>query len=80
MISSAVRGVAASFLGVALFSDILTSGRIWAISLILGGSIYYTWAKHIESLPPPLSRQYDRVPMEELEEGKGEGRQERLKD
>jgi len=79
MISSAVRGVAASFLGVAIFGDILTSGRIWAIVLILGGSIYYTWAKHIESLPPPPPRPYDRVPMEELEEGIVEKREERLK-
>lgn len=51
-------------------------GRVWAIVLILGGSIYYTWAKHIESLP---SYDYDRVPMEKLEEGVGEKREERLK-
>jgi len=54
-------------------------GRVWAIVLILGGSIYYTWAKHIESLPPPPSRPYDRVTMEEVEEGIGEKREERLK-
>jgi hypothetical protein len=41
--------------------------------------MYYTWVKHIESLPSPPSRQYDRVPMEELEEGMSEKRQERLK-
>jgi len=72
MISSAIRGVAASILGVVLFSDVLTSGRIWAIIVILGGSIYYTWIKHIESLPQSPSRKYEQVPMEELEEGKGE--------
>ncbi|KAI9432941.1 hypothetical protein H4582DRAFT_1990107 [Lactarius indigo] len=70
MISSAIRGVAASILGVALFGDILTLGRMWAILIILGGSIYYTWIKHNESLAPaPPSRQYERVAMEELEEG-----------
>ncbi|KAH9063264.1 hypothetical protein EDB87DRAFT_1558531 [Lactarius vividus] len=70
MISSAIRGVAASVLGVALFGDILTLGRMWAILIILGGSIYYTWIKHIESLAPAApSRQYEQVAMEELEEG-----------
>jgi len=80
MISSAVRGVAASMLGVALFGDILTSGRVSAIILILGGSIYYTWIKHAESVAPPQkSREYERVPMEELEEGVGEKDQEQMK-
>lgn len=70
MVSSAIRGVAASVLGVALFGDILTLGRMWAILIILGGSIYYTWIKHNESIAPaPPSRQYERVAMEELEEG-----------
>ncbi|KAN0136827.1 hypothetical protein V8E53_005268 [Lactarius tabidus] len=70
MISSAIRGVAASILGVALFGDILTLGRMWAILVILGGSIYYTWIKHIDSLTPaPPSRKYEQVAMEELEEG-----------
>jgi len=70
MVSSAIRGVAASVLGVALFGDILTLGRMWAILIILGGSVYYTWVKHTESLDPaPPSRQYEQVAMEELEEG-----------
>ncbi len=47
--------------------------------LILGGSIYYTWAKHIESLQSPPTRQYGQGPIEKLEEGLGEKRQERLK-
>ena len=43
---------------------------MWAILIILGGSLYYTWIKHIESLTPaPPSRQYEQVAMEELEEG-----------
>jgi len=72
MISSAVRGVAASILGVALFGDVLTSGRVAAIMLILGGSIYYTWIKNVETIAPPPSQQYVQVPMKELEEGAGE--------
>ncbi|KAI0249782.1 hypothetical protein BJV78DRAFT_1224825 [Lactifluus subvellereus] len=80
MISSAIRGVAASFLGVALFGDVLTLGRVWAIIIILGGSIYYTWIKHIESLAPqPSSSRYDQVAMKELEEGKGKERWEYTK-
>jgi len=80
MISSAVRGVAASMLGVALFGDVLTSGRVSAIIIILGGSTYYTWVKHIESVAPPQKpREYERVPMEELEEGGGEKGQEQVK-
>ncbi|KAI0284567.1 hypothetical protein BGY98DRAFT_947545 [Russula aff. rugulosa BPL654] len=70
MISSAVRGVAASILGVALFGDIMTLGRVSAIILILSGSIYYTWIKHAESTAPPP--QYEQVSMEELEKGVGE--------
>jgi len=67
MISSAIRGVAASILGVTLFGDLLTLGRVWAIIIILGGSIYYTWVKHTESLAP----QYEQVAMKGLEEGVG---------
>lgn len=43
---------------------------MWAILIILGGSIYYTWIKHIESLARASpSRKYEQVAMEELEEG-----------
>jgi GDP-fucose transporter C1 len=97
MISSAVRGVAASILGVALFGDIITMwaepiinhsvwrwhderrGRVSAIVLILGGSIYYTWTKHVESIAPPPPPQYEQVSMEELEKGAIEKSQERVK-
>ncbi|KAF8500176.1 hypothetical protein F5888DRAFT_1679785 [Russula emetica] len=79
MISSAVRGVAASILGVALFGDIMTLGRVSAIILILGGSIYYTWIKHVESIAPPPPREYEQVSMEELEEGADEKSREEVK-
>jgi hypothetical protein len=43
---------------------------MWAILIILGGSIYYTWIKHSEALDPaPPLPQYEQVAMEELEEG-----------
>jgi len=69
-----VRGVASSILGVWLFKDIVTGGRATSIAVILGGSIYYTWVKHVES-QPAVSRGsvekdgYDRVPLEDLESG-----------
>lgn len=68
MVSSAVRGVAASLLGKALFHEIITSGRASSIATILAGSIYYTWVKHVEShqAPPP---RYEKVPLEEVEAG-----------
>ncbi|KIK68307.1 hypothetical protein GYMLUDRAFT_35692 [Collybiopsis luxurians FD-317 M1] len=73
MISSAVRGVAASLLGMWLFHDIITSGRASSIAIILLGSIYYTWVKHIESQAQAPSSSsggvYERVKMEEVEAG-----------
>lgn len=69
MVSSAVRGVAASLLGVWLFADIISSGRAASIATILLGSIYYTWVKHVES----QQAKYDHVPLEDVEAGKGPG-------
>ncbi|VDB85138.1 unnamed protein product [Peniophora sp. CBMAI 1063] len=68
MISSAIRGVAASLLGMWIFGDILSAGRIWAIAIILAGSIYYTWIKHVESQSQHKS-DYERVPLDNVEEG-----------
>ncbi|KAJ3980546.1 hypothetical protein F5890DRAFT_1568676 [Lentinula detonsa] len=72
MISSAVRGVAASVLGMWLFHDIITSGRASSIAIILLGSIYYTWVKHVESqspLPSTSGGAYERLKMEDVESG-----------
>ncbi|KAF8830270.1 hypothetical protein HHX47_DHR2000360 [Lentinula edodes] len=70
MISSAVRGVAASVLGMWLFHDIITSGRASSIAVILLGSIYYTWVKHVESQSLASSTvAYERVKMEDVESG-----------
>jgi len=70
MVSSAVRGVAASALAMWLFSDVMTTGRAASIATILGGSIVYTWVKHIESQGPKTQNAYDRVALDELEAGK----------
>jgi GDP-fucose transporter C1 len=53
MISAAVRGVIQTVLGVSLFGDILSSDRIFGICFILGGSIWYTYAKSQENSKPP---------------------------
>ncbi|KAI0057314.1 hypothetical protein BV25DRAFT_1892899 [Artomyces pyxidatus] len=80
MISSAIRGVAASFLGVWLFGDFLSSGRVAAIVVILVGSLDYTWTKHVESLPAIRTKEsYERVPLEDVEEGLA-GKQEEEED
>ncbi|TDL14125.1 hypothetical protein BD410DRAFT_866576 [Rickenella mellea] len=78
MVSSAVRGVAATFLGVYLFHDIITTGRASSIAIILLGSIFYTWVKHLETQrqnPQSTSKsgkEYERVPLEEVEAGNGQ--------
>jgi len=65
MVSSAVRGVAASLLGMWLFHDVITTGRASSIAIILFGSILYTWVKHQESQPKSTASSrrgsYDRV-------------------
>ncbi|KAJ6463957.1 hypothetical protein C8R45DRAFT_1024731 [Mycena sanguinolenta] len=68
MVSSAVRGVAASLLGMWLFSEIISPGRAGSIAIILGGSIYYTWVKHLEQ---EASKDYERLPMADVERGQG---------
>ncbi|KLO06789.1 hypothetical protein SCHPADRAFT_945815 [Schizopora paradoxa] len=52
MFSSAARSVFQTLLGVSLFGDILTINRATSILVILLGTMYYTWAKHVESSKP----------------------------
>ncbi|CUA73221.1 GDP-fucose transporter 1 [Rhizoctonia solani] len=78
MISSAVRGVIQTFFSVWIFHDVISLGRGTSITLILAGSIYYTWVKHAEgqkkeTLPSSQSGTagssrgtYEPVPMEDL--------------
>jgi GDP-fucose transporter C1 len=49
----------------------MCSGRASSIAIILGGSMYYTWIKHIESLP---KTGYERVRKEDIEEGEPESK------
>jgi len=56
MFSSAARSVLQTILGVWLFGDILTVNRATSILVICGGTMYYTWVKHVEnsnSTPKP---------------------------
>ncbi|KAG0294286.1 hypothetical protein BGZ98_001832 [Dissophora globulifera] len=48
MVSGAVRGVLQTLLGYFAFGDIITSGRLLGIVLILGGGALYTYAKDKE--------------------------------
>jgi len=74
MVSSAVRGVAQSFLGMWYFQEIISSGRAASITIVLGGSIYYTWVKHKETEAASAEKAaYNRVAMDDLESGKREG-------
>ncbi|CCM05413.1 uncharacterized protein FIBRA_07630 [Fibroporia radiculosa] len=73
MVSSAVRGVAASLLGMQFFNEVITTGRASSIGIILLGSIYYTWIKHLESQPaakPANGHGYGHAPLEDVEKGK----------
>jgi len=49
MFSSAARSVLQTLFGVWLFGDILTANRATSILVICGGTMYYTWAKHVEN-------------------------------
>ena len=54
------------------YPSVLCSGRASSIAIILLGSLYYTWVKHLESMPAAERErtEYDRVPMEDIEAGK----------
>ncbi|KAI0826054.1 hypothetical protein BC629DRAFT_1452693 [Irpex lacteus] len=71
MVSSAVRGVAASLLGVQFFQDVISTGRASSIAIILGGSVFYTWVKHRET-EAAKQNTYTQVPLEDVEEGKND--------
>ncbi|KII94082.1 hypothetical protein PLICRDRAFT_36320 [Plicaturopsis crispa FD-325 SS-3] len=55
MFSSAARSVLQTLLGVWFFADILTVNRATSIMVILAGTMYFTWAKSVESRPPPTA-------------------------
>ncbi|EIM92216.1 uncharacterized protein STEHIDRAFT_89058 [Stereum hirsutum FP-91666 SS1] len=77
MFSSAARSVIQTLLGVVLFSDVLTFNRVASIFTILGGTMYYTWVKSVESAPiapPPSPRDVDLEAMRTSERNDEEGR------
>ena len=50
-------------------------GRTAAIAIILGGSIYYTWVKHVEAQAAAGNspeKAYERVPLDDMEAAKKE--------
>ncbi|KAF8579976.1 hypothetical protein K439DRAFT_1415747 [Ramaria rubella] len=69
MVSSAVRGVVVTLLGLWFFQEIITAGRAASITTILIGSIYYTWVKNAEANQRD-ARVYERVPLEETDRAK----------
>ncbi|CAG7850417.1 SubName: Full=Related to GDP-fucose transporter {ECO:0000313/EMBL:CCA69630.1} [Serendipita indica DSM 11827] len=83
MVSSAVRGILQSAMGVWVFGDIITTGRGTSIFVILAGSAYYTWAKNEELLEQrareanaaksfevtPIMFDADRRPSNDIESG-----------
>jgi GDP-fucose transporter C1 len=46
------------------------SGRAASITIVLLGSIYYTWVKHQETEAASEANAYERVAMDDLESGK----------
>jgi len=59
MFSSAARSVLQTALGIWIFGDILTTNRAASISLILAGTMLYTWIKSTEgavAVSPPAKR------------------------
>ncbi|KIJ34004.1 hypothetical protein M422DRAFT_233576 [Sphaerobolus stellatus SS14] len=71
MVSSAVRGVVVTLLGIWFFSEVITSGRAASISTILLGSVYYTYVKNSEQQQNHReTEKYERVPLDEVEAGR----------
>ncbi|CAE6431332.1 unnamed protein product [Rhizoctonia solani] len=67
MVSSAVKGVLQSILGVWFFHDVISGGRGTSIGLILLGSIYYTWVKNQEVVE--RERKESSLPMTNTSKG-----------
>ncbi|KAI0296266.1 hypothetical protein BC826DRAFT_1091211 [Russula brevipes] len=73
MFSSAARSVIQTLLGVWLFSDILTVNRVISLSTILGGTMFYTWAKTREhGSPQPPAKPVDLEALNHVKDVKDE--------
>jgi GDP-fucose transporter C1 len=44
---------------------------MWAIGIIIAGSLHYTWVKHFESQQASSKGKYERVSLEAVEAGSG---------
>nr|GAT43348.1 predicted protein [Mycena chlorophos] len=53
MFSSAAKGVIQTLLGMWIFGDIMTGSRVWSISTITTGTVYYTY---VQTRPKPKPR------------------------
>ncbi|KAJ6503383.1 hypothetical protein C8R47DRAFT_200947 [Mycena vitilis] len=53
MFSSAARSVLQTVIGVTFFGDLITTNRASSIIIILGGTMFYTWVKAVETAAPP---------------------------
>ncbi|KAJ7446505.1 hypothetical protein B0H11DRAFT_1879502 [Mycena galericulata] len=72
MFSSAARSVLQTLIGVTYFGDLITANRAASITVILGGTMFYTWIKAVETATAPLrhatdleSKGGDKVEVEE---------------
>jgi len=52
MFSSAARSVLQTLIGVTYFGDLITTNRASSIIVIIGGTMFYTWIKSIETKAP----------------------------
>jgi len=59
MFSSAARSILQTGLSIQFFGDILTVNRAASIGIILAGTMFYTWAKSVESPLLPSHRNPD---------------------
>ncbi|KAG8933616.1 hypothetical protein FRC01_007967 [Tulasnella sp. 417] len=66
MFSSACRSVLQTLLGVWIFHDILSVNRVSSITVILVGSMYYTWVKAQDAAASQAHRQH---PKDDVEQG-----------
>ncbi|KAJ7103377.1 hypothetical protein B0H15DRAFT_975828 [Mycena belliarum] len=55
MFSSAARSVLQTVIGVTYFGDLITANRATSIVVILGGTMFYTWIKTVETPPSPAT-------------------------
>ncbi|KAJ6519970.1 hypothetical protein C8R45DRAFT_42569 [Mycena sanguinolenta] len=75
MFSSAARSVLQTVIGVTYFGDLITTNRATSIIVILGGTMFYTWIKAVETpaATPPrhtsdIEKGGEKVELEDMSE------------